>query len=67
MSEKDGNSVEKYVKTQGVVRVSGRRVPPCVCQKMSKGKASRMPAKGTKKLALIRGDPKSCNLLVGSC
>ena len=30
VSDKDGNSVKKYMKTQGVVRASGRSVPPCV-------------------------------------
>ena len=28
--DKDRNSFKKYVKTQGVVRASGRGVPPCV-------------------------------------
>ena len=67
VSDKDGNSVKKYVKTQGVVRASGRGVPPCVRQEMPKGKAAQMAAKGTTKLAVLRGDPNSSDLLVGSC
>ena len=67
MYDKDGNSVRKCVKTQGVVRASGRGVPPCVRQEMLEGKAALEAAKGTTKLALLKGDPKSCNLLVGSC
>ena len=49
------------------MRASGRGVPPCVQQEMPKDKAAQNAAKGTIKLAVLRGDPKSCNLPVGSC
>ena len=65
--DKDGNSIKKRVKTQGVVRASGRGVPPSVRQEVPKGKAAQEAAKGTTKLAVLKGDTKSSNLLIGSC
>ena len=65
--EENGELVKKRVKTQGVTRGSGRGVPACVKQEEPKGKAAQDAARGTTKLAVLRGDPSSQNLLVSSC
>ena len=65
--EENGELVKKRVKTQGVTWGSGRGVPACVKQEEPRGKAAQDAARGTTNLAVLRGDPSSQDLLVGSC
>ena len=60
-------SLPQKVKVQGVIRKSGRGVPPVVLQEPAKGKAAEGAARGTTKVAVLRGDPKSQDLIVASC
>ena len=55
------------VKVQGVIRASGRGVPKCVKQEAMKTKAAQEAARGTTKLAVLHGDPKSKDIIIGSC
>ena len=59
--------VRKRVKTQGVIRASGRGVPKLVKQEIPKKKSALDAARGTTKVAVLKGDPMSDDLLVGSC
>jgi len=63
---KDGPPKKKRVKTQGVIRAS-RGVPACVKQTLPKGKKAMEEARGRTKVAVLRGDTKSKDLVVGSC
>ena len=53
------------VLTDGVIRRSGRGVPRCVFQDEKKGKKAE-EARGTLKAAVLKGDSKSCDLVVVS-
>ena len=64
--QKDGPPRKKRVKTQGVIRAS-RGVPACVKQTLPKGKAAMEEVRGSTKVAVLRGDTKSKDLIVGSC
>ena len=59
-------SLPKPVLIEGVMRKTGRGVSPCLLQEDVKGKRAE-EARGTVKLALLRGDSQSCDLVVGSC
>ena len=48
------------------LRKSGRGVPPCVFQEKKTGKAAKA-ARGTVKVAVLRGDSLSSDLVVASC
>ena len=55
------------MKMQGVIRASGRGVPKIVKQDIAKKKSAHEAARGTTKVAVLKGDTHSENLLVGSC
>ena len=65
--ETEAEPIRKRVKLQGVIREHGRGVPPEVKQKTPKGKTAQLAAKGTTKLAVLRGDPSYKDLIDGSC
>ena len=60
-------SLPQRVKVQGVIRKSQRGVPPIVMQEKAKGKKAEDAARGTTKVAVLRGNDESSNLIVGSC
>ena len=59
-------SLPQKVKIHGVIRKSGRGVPACVFQEDVKGKEADA-RRGTVKVALLKGDTKSSDLIVASC
>ena len=61
-----GEPRQKRVKTQGVVRAFGRGVPAEVKQD-GKTKKEIETARGTTKVAVLRNDPMSKDLIIGSC
>ena len=54
------------VLTHGVIRKSGRGVPPCVFQEDKTGKKAEAE-RGTTRVAVLRGDSRSQDLIVASC
>ena len=60
-----GYALPTKVLCQGVIRKSGRGVPPCVVQDEVKGKRADA-VRGTTKVAVLRGDSKSLDLVIGS-
>jgi len=53
-------------KVYGVFRKSGRGVPPIVFQEEQKGKRADLH-RGTTKVAVLKGDSKSLDLVIASC
>ena len=59
--------LKQKVKIHGVIRKSGRGVPPAVIQEdLGTGRRADA-ARGTTKVAVLRDDSKSSNLIVASC
>ena len=65
--QETGSPRKKRVKTQGFIRASGRGVPAVVKQDVPKNRAALEAARGTTKVAVLEGDPKSDQLIVASC
>ena len=59
-------SLPKPVLVHGVLRKSGRGCPPCVLQEEKIGKHADA-ARGTVKVAVLKGDSMSSDLVVASC
>ena len=59
-------SLPKPVFIHGVLRKSGRGCPPCVVQEEKVGKHAEA-ARGTVKVAVLKGDNMSSDLVVASC
>merc|ERR1739845_296481 len=59
-----GEPRKKRVKTQGVIRAHGRGVADCVKQNIPKTKGALQAARGTTKVAVLKGDPMSDELVV---
>lgn len=57
----------KRAKTQGEVQPHQCGVPAIAKQELPKGKAAQQNTKGTPKLAILKEDPSSEKLLIGSC
>ena len=58
-------SLPTRVLIHGVIRKSERGVPPCVIQEELKGKKADA-ARGTLKVAVLKGDSKSSDLVIAS-
>ena len=65
--QSEGAPRRKRIKTQGVIRATGRGVPPLVKQDIPKTKLAPKAARGTTIVAVLKDDPMSEHLIVASC
>ena len=67
VGQSQGPPRKKRIKTQGLIRATGCVITPLVKQEVGKTRAAVAAECGTTKVAVLKNDPMSENLLVGSC
>ena len=67
LTASDPLAMKNPVLIHGIIQTYGRGIPPVLKQGKKKGRAAKAKARGTVKAAVLKGDPHSSDLIIGSC